>query len=263
MNWSWELFLISWTKSSFTFFDDVAQLIEQEFVVSSSVQALLHVAVEFVHHTLHIWVLVLLDTRHTDIATPQLCINTEIEFPKINMLQSVLLLQQLAITQTGRILLNERVSSSCHSQRHSHSSQYYPPPHPYTPLHWCMLPKEATWAPLLWLEFRQALLLSLRFKVWLCKRQTSCLVGPQSRLFLRLKRGWGQDGRESGVLESLPQGKPSILPHPVCTDVWMTHRGVEWPLFFFLCVWSPFTRIRGPAADADTRPPRAVRVSGW
>lgn len=66
--------------STFTCFDDVAQLIEQEFVVSSSVQALHHVAVEFVHHTLHICVLVLLDTRRTDIATPQLCINTEIEF---------------------------------------------------------------------------------------------------------------------------------------------------------------------------------------
>lgn len=147
VNWSWEVFLISWTKSSFTFFDDVAQLIEQEFVVSSSVQALLHVAVEFVHHTLHIWVLVLLDTRHTDIATPQLCINTEIEFPKINMLQSVLLLQQLAITQTGRFFLNERGSSSCHSQRHSHSSQHYPPPHPYTPLHWCMLAKGSPCSP--------------------------------------------------------------------------------------------------------------------
>lgn len=51
--------------STFTCFDDVTQLIEQEFVVSSSVQALLHVAVEFVHHTLHICVLVLLDERHT------------------------------------------------------------------------------------------------------------------------------------------------------------------------------------------------------
>lgn len=66
--------------SQFTFFDDVAQLIEQEFVVSSSVQALLHVAVEFVHHTLHICVLVLLDTRHTEIVTPEPCKNTEIEF---------------------------------------------------------------------------------------------------------------------------------------------------------------------------------------
>ncbi len=66
--------------SPFTCFDDVAQLIEQEFVVSSSVQALLHVAVEFVHHTLHICVLVLLDARHTEIATPQPRINTVIEF---------------------------------------------------------------------------------------------------------------------------------------------------------------------------------------
>lgn len=55
---------MSWIMSTSTCFNDVAQLIEQEFVVSSSVQALLHVAVEFVHHTLHICVLVLLDTRH-------------------------------------------------------------------------------------------------------------------------------------------------------------------------------------------------------
>lgn len=53
-----------WIIATFTCFDDVTQLIEQEFVVSSSVQALLHVAVEFVHHTLHICVLVLLDARH-------------------------------------------------------------------------------------------------------------------------------------------------------------------------------------------------------
>lgn len=49
---------------AFTCFDDVGQLVEQEFVVSSSVQALLHVAVELVHHALHVCVLVLLDTRH-------------------------------------------------------------------------------------------------------------------------------------------------------------------------------------------------------
>lgn len=65
---------------AFTCFDDVGQLVEQEFVVSSSVQALLHVAVELVHHALHVCVLVLLDTRHTDIAIPAFPINTEIEF---------------------------------------------------------------------------------------------------------------------------------------------------------------------------------------
>lgn len=56
---------------AFTCFDDVTKLVEQEFVVSSSVQTLLHVAVQFVHHSLHICVLVLLDTRHsTQVATP-------------------------------------------------------------------------------------------------------------------------------------------------------------------------------------------------
>lgn len=54
-----------------TCFDDVTELVEQELVVSSSVQTLLHVAVQFVHHSLHICVLVLLDTRHsTQVATP-------------------------------------------------------------------------------------------------------------------------------------------------------------------------------------------------
>lgn len=72
VNWSW-WGSICWMWSTFTCFDDVAQLIEQEFVVSSSVQTLLHVAVEFVHHALHICVLVLLDARHTEIATPQPC----------------------------------------------------------------------------------------------------------------------------------------------------------------------------------------------
>lgn len=65
---------------TFTCFDDVAQLIEQEFIVSSSVQALLYVAVEFVHHALHICVLVLLDTRHKEIGSVQSCTNTEIEY---------------------------------------------------------------------------------------------------------------------------------------------------------------------------------------
>lgn len=64
----------------FTCFNNVAQLIEQEFVVSSSVQALLYVAVQFIHHALHIRVLVLLDTRHTEIATPQPRIITGIGF---------------------------------------------------------------------------------------------------------------------------------------------------------------------------------------
>lgn len=35
--------------------------------------------------------------------------------------------------------LNEKGLSSCHSQRQSHSSQHYPPPYPYTPLHCCIL----------------------------------------------------------------------------------------------------------------------------
>lgn len=51
--------------AAFTCFDDVTKLVEQELVVSSSVQTLLHVAVQFVHHSLHICVLVLLDTRHS------------------------------------------------------------------------------------------------------------------------------------------------------------------------------------------------------
>lgn len=56
----------------FTCFDDVTKLVEQEFVVSSSVQTLLHVAVQFVHHSLHICVLVLLDTRHSTQVASQL-----------------------------------------------------------------------------------------------------------------------------------------------------------------------------------------------
>lgn len=58
---------VMWTEVEIiiTCFDDVTQLIEQEFVVSSSVQALLYVAVEFIHHTLHICVLVLLDKTNT------------------------------------------------------------------------------------------------------------------------------------------------------------------------------------------------------
>lgn len=57
-------------SSAFTRSDDFAQLIKQDSGVSSTVQALLHVAVEFMHHTLHICVLVLLDARHTEITFP-------------------------------------------------------------------------------------------------------------------------------------------------------------------------------------------------
>lgn len=53
---------------SLTCFDDVAQFVQQEFVVSARVQPLLHVAVELVNHALHISVLVLLDTTDTHTA---------------------------------------------------------------------------------------------------------------------------------------------------------------------------------------------------
>lgn len=46
---------------AFTCFDYVGQLIEQKFVISSNVQPLLHEAVQFIHHTLHVCVLVLPD----------------------------------------------------------------------------------------------------------------------------------------------------------------------------------------------------------
>lgn len=87
-----------------TCFDDAAQLIEQEFVVSSSVQALLHVAVEFKHHALHICVLVLVDTRHTQIATSQFCINTEFTVNEKNAARRTTPgLMQLATNSNGRI----------------------------------------------------------------------------------------------------------------------------------------------------------------
>lgn len=73
--------------SAFTCLDDVAQLIEQELIVSSSVQALLYVAVELVHHALHICVLVLLDTRHKEIGSAQSCANTEIKYQNSAMTQ--------------------------------------------------------------------------------------------------------------------------------------------------------------------------------
>lgn len=52
-------------KWGLTCFDDVAQLIQQEFVVSACVQPLFHVTVELINHALHVRVLVLLDT-HTN-----------------------------------------------------------------------------------------------------------------------------------------------------------------------------------------------------
>lgn len=61
----------------------------------------------------------------------------------------LMLLQQLATNSNEKIcvFLNESGLSSCHSQRQSHSSQHHPPPHPYTPLHWCILAQGSPRSP--------------------------------------------------------------------------------------------------------------------
>lgn len=136
---------MSWIVSPPTCFDDAAQLIEQKFVVSSCVQPLLHVAVEFIHHTLHICVLVLLDTRHPDITAPQLCRSTEIEFQILvrrliqNQVRTTRTCSQPGATEAASHELtrkaaflggNERGSSSCRLQRRGHSPPHYPSPQP-------------------------------------------------------------------------------------------------------------------------------------
>lgn len=96
--------------------------------------------------------------------------------------------------------------------------------------------EEATGAPQLWLEPWQALLLRIGLKVWLCNRQTSSLVrGQRAVYFCACKRGWGPDGGESGALENLPYGTPSILPHPVCRRIDDALRGWVALLFFLFC----------------------------
>lgn len=125
--------------STFTCFDDIAQLIEQEFVVSSSVQALLHVAVELIHHPLHICVLVLLDTRHIETVTPQSDINreqaTSATLQKIN--NNNLRMRCKSLNEREIIFLI--LILIFHSQKQSHSSQHYPKPHSCIPLHCCIL----------------------------------------------------------------------------------------------------------------------------
>lgn len=194
---------LNWIISPFTCFDDVAQLIEQEFVVSSSVQALLHVAVEFVHHALHICVLVLLDTRthrnshkHWDWIL-KYCNYIDKEVTKAWFLYSTQSIVTAADTVATNAIcniffwMNERgiiflpftktvpfiTTLPCTPPMHSpsllHSSTgIHPRSH-----------EEATGAPQLWLEPWQALLLSFSFKVWLRKRQTSCLVRGQRAVY--------------------------------------------------------------------------------
>lgn len=180
-----------WLMFTFTCFDDVAQLIEQEFIVSSSVQALLYVAVEFVHHTLHICVLVLLDTRHKEIGSVQSCTNTEIEYQNSasatrqkNLTTTFILycIQSNVTADYSRsndfffLFLSERGLMPFTKTKPFIITLLPAPPLDSSsgiPLQFC---KEATRSPQFWLELWQAVLVSLSLKLRLCKRQTSRLV---------------------------------------------------------------------------------------
>lgn len=210
---------------AFTCFDYVGQLIEQKFVISSSVQPLLHEAVQFIHHTLHVCVLVLLDTTQNIKTMETTCTLWHILIYTFHRKGRYFFLTEgkniifLPLTKifssTTRwhslslLCFSLEIPSGCRVGHKTHSSDWSPD-------------KPGCRASAL--------------KLSLCKKTNlrPFFTRPKRCLFLRLQRGWGQDSREK-ALESVPDGTLSALPHPVCADVWMTHWGVEGTSFIFLC----------------------------
>lgn len=199
----------------FTCFDDVTKFVQQEFVVSSSVQTLLHVAVQLVHHSLHVCVLVLLDTRHsTQVATPL------DSFSKNGGPRQIVSFSCNAAQRCQRLAL-KCPTAACHSATWSSLPLTHPSPG---------FPPQESWgsaarAPQLWLERWWAP--PLGSKGCLCKRQTSGLLRGHRAVYFCVCRA-GEDKTVGTVAISKKKKKncpappaplPALLGRPPASHI--------------------------------------------